>query len=79
MYVSKTTGRGLYTVFELDMLSDKRRKLQLVESIPAALENEEFSLVYQPKISSTGQVNGLEALIRWNSPDLGFVSLSTPV
>lgn len=74
MYVSKTTGRGLYTVFELDMLSDKRRKLQLVESIPAALENEEFSLVYQPKISSTGQVNGLEALIRWNSPDLGFVS-----
>ncbi len=74
MYVSKQRGRGSYTVFEPDMLSDKRRKLQIVNAIPLALEHEEFSLVYQPKISRDGDVNGLEALIRWHSPELGFVS-----
>jgi diguanylate cyclase (GGDEF)-like protein len=74
MYVSKKQGRGLYTVFEPMMLSENRRKLEIVDLIPQALEHDEFSVVYQPKISKHGDVNALEALIRWQSPELGTVS-----
>jgi diguanylate cyclase (GGDEF)-like protein len=74
MYASKKKGRGLSTLFQPNMLSDNRRKLKIVDLIPLALEHEEFSLVYQPKISSEGHVNALEALIRWNSAELGVIS-----
>ncbi|MHA2939941.1 EAL domain-containing protein [Vibrio sp. RC27] len=74
MYVSKNQGRGLSTVFDPKMLHENSRKLQIVNLIPQALENEEFSLRYQPKVSSAGNINSVEALIRWESPDLGFIS-----
>lgn len=74
MYASKKKGRGLSTLFQPNMLSENRRKLKIVDLIPLALEHEEFSLVYQPKISSQGYVNALEALIRWNSAELGVIS-----
>ena len=52
------------------------RRLSIITELKEVLQSEqdELSLVYQPKISlKTRQVNGLEALIRWNSQRLGFI------
>ncbi len=52
------------------------RRLSIITELKEVLQSEqdELSLVYQPKISlNTRQVNGLEALIRWNSQRLGFI------
>jgi diguanylate cyclase (GGDEF)-like protein len=74
MYVSKKNGKGTFTVFQREMLILQRRKTQIINLIPMALENEEFNLVYQPKISRNGKVNQFEALLRWNSAEIGMVS-----
>lgn len=74
MYVSKKNGKGTFTVFQREMLILQRRKTQIINLIPMALENKEFNLVYQPKISHLGKVNQFEALLRWNSIEIGMVS-----
>jgi EAL domain-containing protein (putative c-di-GMP-specific phosphodiesterase class I)/CheY-like chemotaxis protein len=49
--------------------------MTMERSLRRALENEELSLHYQPQVDLvTGQMNGVEALLRWFSPDLGMVS-----
>lgn len=51
------------------------RSRVLLRALDGALEREEFSLAYQPQVSSaTHEVLGVEALLRWKSPKLGFVS-----
>lgn len=74
MYVSKNSGRGQYTIFEPVMLKRKKRHAEIVSQIPQAIKNEQFSIYYQPKVSSCGKMEGLEALIRWFHPKLGQIS-----
>ena len=58
---------------ENDHRSDKR--LSVEAGLRRALERDEFQLCYQPQVDlRTGQITGLEALIRWQSPELGLVS-----
>src|SRR4051812_27925417 len=55
--------------------SEARRRLALVRSLRAAIDRGGLSLVYQPKVAlEGGQFAGVEALARWNDPELGFVS-----
>jgi diguanylate cyclase (GGDEF)-like protein len=55
--------------------SEARRRLALVRSLRGAIERGGLSLVYQPKLAlDGGQFAGVEALARWNDPELGFVS-----
>ena len=50
-------------------------KGSLAEKLKKALKDDEFSLVYQPLVdSSTSEIKGFEALIRWNSPRAGFIA-----
>lgn len=74
MYESKKAGREKVTFFRPEMMDDQRRKLEIANSIIAAIENNEFKVLYQPKVNSAGEVVGFEGLIRWFKPNLGWIS-----
>lgn len=73
MYSSKARGRGVYTIFSPEMSESHKRKILIANSIEAAIEENQFSLFYQPKIDLNGEIDALEALIRWQHPELGSV------
>jgi diguanylate cyclase (GGDEF)-like protein/PAS domain S-box-containing protein len=63
-----------YLFYRQDMTARIAENLALENKLRRGLENEEFVLHYQPKVDSeTGAIVGLEALIRWQSPELGLV------
>ncbi|MEL0634332.1 EAL domain-containing protein [Pseudoalteromonas carrageenovora] len=74
MYASKEKGKGSYTVFNKDMLEKNKRKSKIANLISHAISQNEFEVVYQLKMSASGEATGLEALIRWQSQELGFIS-----
>jgi EAL domain-containing protein (putative c-di-GMP-specific phosphodiesterase class I) len=75
MYHAKNAGRNDYHFFSETMNTGALEKIALEARLRRALENGEFLLYYQPQIDvRSGRVVGMEALIRWNSPDLGLIS-----
>ena len=74
MYASKKRGRNTFSFFSEEMTAQAVERLQLGNSMRAALDREEFHLVFQPEFSlRTGAVSCWEALIRWKHPELGLV------
>nr|WP_315239472.1 EAL domain-containing protein [uncultured Albidiferax sp.] len=73
--LKKAKARGdRYLFYTQKMTESVLGKLTLENQLRQALENEEFVLYYQPKIAlQTGQLTGVEALIRWNDPRTGLV------
>ncbi len=77
MYKSKQAGRGQYTLYNAQMNEQFQKRLELENKLRRAMQYNEFSLVYQPKVSALdGRVMGAEALIRWHNPNIGHVSPS---
>lgn len=74
MYKAKESGKDYYCFFN-QMMSDEVLKTTIIEKeLRSAIKNNELLIYYQPQIDiKTGHVNGIEALIRWNNPKLGFV------
>jgi diguanylate cyclase (GGDEF)-like protein len=71
---AKATGES-YLFYTQAMSERVAGKLSLENKLRLALEREEFILHYQPKVHvDTRDIVGLEALIRWNSPELGLVA-----
>jgi diguanylate cyclase (GGDEF)-like protein/PAS domain S-box-containing protein len=75
MYQAKENGRQSYQFFEPAMNVRAVERQWIEENLRRAVERQEFSLHYQPKISvRTGEITGAEALLRWSHPVRGPVS-----
>jgi diguanylate cyclase (GGDEF)-like protein/PAS domain S-box-containing protein len=75
MYRAKHDGRNELRFFNLEMQARTARVLALESAMRLALEKNEFYLQYQPQLSINGdRIIGVEALIRWQHPELGLVS-----
>jgi diguanylate cyclase (GGDEF)-like protein len=75
MYKSKDEGKNGYSFFSNKLSDSLHERTKLITALKDAVaSNNQFHLLYQPKISlHTHKIVALEALIRWNSPSLGFV------
>jgi diguanylate cyclase (GGDEF)-like protein len=74
MYVAKNNGRNSYQFYDPYMNAKAEKSLQMENSLRRALERSEFLLHYQPRFDLTsGRITGMEALIRWQHPELGLV------
>lgn len=74
MYRAKDEGRNNYQFYATEMDSDALQRLNMETSLRHALERKEFVLHYQPQLDLlTGDIIGVEALIRWQSKDFGLV------
>ncbi|MDP9159293.1 MAG: bifunctional diguanylate cyclase/phosphodiesterase, partial [Acidobacteriota bacterium] len=70
MYRAKSMGKGRCEIFDAEMQKSAMTRLKLEADLRKALEREEFKLHYQPIVSlRTGQIFGLEALVRWEHCD----------
>jgi diguanylate cyclase (GGDEF)-like protein/PAS domain S-box-containing protein len=74
MYSAKEGGRNNFQFFTADMNAEAVKRLTLENGLRPALERQELFLVYQPQMDVvTGKITGLEALLRWQHPELGLV------
>ena len=75
MHLAKEEGRNTYEFYASEMNAGRAGRLDMEVLLRRAVARQEFVLHYQPIMAVTGdRVVGVEALIRWNSPELGFVS-----
>jgi len=74
MYLAKESGKNNYKIYTEDLHKAITRKLKLESELRKALEKNQFTLHYQPKMNlETNEVIGMEALIRWEHPELGLI------
>jgi len=74
MYSAKESGRNSVRYFTEEMNAHALERLAMDKNLRQALERKEFFLVYQPQMEIvSGKITGLEALLRWNHPELGLV------
>lgn len=75
MYAAKSRGRNGYVFYRQRMRSDADARLKLSGRLRKAIEQGALHLNYQPQVDMrTGDVRGLEALVRWHDDVYGFVS-----
>lgn len=75
LYRAKEKGRNRYQFYSSTITSKALLLLKLENSLYQAIEKNEFSLHYQPQVKlTTGEITGVEALLRWYHPDLGYVA-----
>lgn len=74
MYLAKAEGKNDIRFFSTEIKSQSIDRLSMESSLRRAVERDEFCLYYQPKLDvATGKIAGVEALLRWNHPELGFL------
>jgi EAL domain-containing protein (putative c-di-GMP-specific phosphodiesterase class I) len=75
MYLAKEEGKNNFQFYSENIKVQSLERLTLETSLRRALERDEFFLHYQAKLDfKTNQITGVEALLRWQHPDLGLVS-----
>ena len=74
MYRAKEDGKNRFNFYEESMTKQANERVSLETAIQSAIKNSEFCVYYQPKIATQNrEVIGMEALVRWISPDKGFI------
>ncbi len=77
MYAAKDAGRNAYRFYTADMNARVQLRLQLETDMRRGLMDDEFFMVYQPQVDMhTGDVRGVEALLRWRDPQRGIIAPS---
>lgn len=75
LYAVKENGKNSYQIFTQDLDDMLKYRTTLENGLRTAIEYNEFFLHYQPKLEiKTGEIKGMEALLRWKHPTLGMVS-----
>ena len=75
LYRAKQSGGNNYQFYTADMNERALHRLALENKLRWAIERGEFRVYYQPQVSiGTGRVTGMEALVRWQHPEMGLVS-----
>jgi EAL domain-containing protein (putative c-di-GMP-specific phosphodiesterase class I) len=75
LYEAKAAGRARVQVFNRDIHRRVLRRIELESEIRRALRDNEFALHYQPQVDLvSGRIVGVEALLRWQHPELGSIS-----
>ncbi|WP_199228140.1 EAL domain-containing protein [Salipaludibacillus keqinensis] len=74
MYEAKSQGKNRYVVYTSDMYHSSMEKLKLETDLRNALIHDELVLHYQPQVCNhSGELLGVEALLRWNHPTMGMI------
>lgn len=74
MYHAKERGKNNYQFFSDDLNKTLLRRIEIESGLRRAIQNNEFILYYQPEMDlNTGDIWGMEALIRWKHPTLGMI------
>lgn len=66
--------KNQYLFFSKEVHQQLIKKAQIEQALHNAIDNNEISLVYQPQLDIEDKLYGVEALVRWNSKELGFIS-----
>ena len=75
MYLAKEDGKNGFRFFSNEIRAQSIERLTMESALRRALERNQFSLDYQPKVDmASGAISGVEALLRWTHPELGKVS-----
>lgn len=75
MYRAKAQGKDRFVIFEPALLEAFNDRYTIEKHLRKAIKKQEFAVHYQPQVClKTGKILGVEALIRWYSPELGTVS-----
>jgi diguanylate cyclase (GGDEF)-like protein len=75
MYFAKRQGAGNFAFFEQSMTTVALHRFAIEGKMRGALQRGEFSILYQPQFDvRTSSVSGMEALLRWENPELGTIS-----
>ncbi|MBU2570822.1 MAG: EAL domain-containing protein [Gammaproteobacteria bacterium] len=74
MYRSKEKGRNTISFFDQSMQEAADKRLQIENALRMAIEQQQFTLYFQPQVDRTGRIISAEALIRWNHPNKGLIA-----
>ena len=75
MHAAKNAGRNQYAFFSSALNARAIECLAMKSALREAIEKDQLSLHYQPRVDlQTGKIQGVEALMRWQHPEMGFVS-----
>ncbi len=75
LYLAKKSGGNAYQFYTADMHARASKRFALETSLRHAVDNEEFLIHYQPRVEIDSlQIIGVEALVRWQHPELGLIS-----
>ncbi len=73
MYAAKESGGSDYRFFTEEMNRKALHRMKMESSLRKALDQNELVLYYQPLVNETNHIMGMEALLRWNHPELGLI------
>ena len=74
MYRAKEGGRSRCVLFDAEMRAAAMQRLEVERDLRQALDRDELALYYQPVVNlRSGEINGLEALVRWRHPERGML------